>query len=479
MGKNTKGAEKKSAAAAAAKVAADNKENNANNVHSNTNIQVIQLGDLDKLAQQRALAGMDPNHAEDLIARLDDRFYKDPDAAKKHNITPETVDAINEITGRAMVALLANEVELAHTPFAVRMRMSSLEEIRKCGEAMRINIDTKALPAPDANGVVEVPSTAVIVSKEAKEGLAEERKAASEVVELDPTKIDSEESLKKSLLSILVKGTGSNNLYDKLNACINFYHSYLSIQANKAEDAETAKKELAKKTNVDFLSDIAALLGKCTFTNKSIAKYLFEETERTKSPVVAFCAFREASLSKKTGMPQIEDQTVADFVKVLIRWYADSEIQETNERIAGFEKDIENLKKDEKKNAKGIENGNKTIENAKKHIEDVEKVVSYVNMPDSGIADSFAEDYTNTSAEGYKFARMAGSKILKTYYNETNSKAYEQEGLVHNLQQYIGVITNMFLPPLNRNMKYSEANIAELQKVEENPEEAAKDESKN
>ena len=136
MGKNTKGAEKKSAAAAAAKVAADNKENNANNVHSNTSIKVIQLGDLDKLAQQRALAGMDPNHAEDLIARLDDRFYKDPDAAKKHNITPETVDAINEITGRAMVALLANEVELAHTPFAVRMRMSSLEEIRKCGNEL-------------------------------------------------------------------------------------------------------------------------------------------------------------------------------------------------------------------------------------------------------------------------------------------------------------------------------------------------------
>lgn len=466
MAKNNKGTKNGAAAAAASIEAGGKKENQNNNSNSENKVAVIQLGDLDKLAQQRALAGLDPNHAEDLIARLDDRFYKDPDAAKKHNISPETVGAINEITGRAMVALLANEVELAQTPFAVRMRASSLEQIRICGAAMHVNIDTKALPAPDENGTVVVPSTAIKVDPEAKQGLAEERAAASEKVELDPTKIASEDDLKKSLLSILVKGTGDTSLYGKLMAAINFYHSYLSVKANKAEDAESAKKEVESKTNVDFLSDIASLLGKCTFTTNSIAKYLFEETERTKSPVVAFCAFREASLNKKTGMPQIEDQAVADFVKVLIRWYANTEVEETKKQIEGFERDLELLKKDAKKNAKGIESGNKVIENAKKHIEAVNQVVTYVNMPDRKIADEFAEDFKDSSRENYKFARMMGSKILKTYYNETATKNYDQENLIHNLQQYVGIITNLFLPPLNKISNYSEANITELQKVE-------------
>lgn len=465
MGKNTKGGKNGAAAAAASIEAGANKVNQGAGAPENK-VAVIQLGDLDKIAQQRALAGMDPNHAEDLIARLDDRFYKDPNAAEKHNISPETVSAINEITGRAMVALLANEVELAQTPFAVRMRMSSLEQIRKCGEEMHINIDTKALPAPDANGTVVVPSTAISVAPEAKEGLAEERAAAAEKVELDPTKIANTDDLKKSLLSILVKGTGDTSLYGKLTAAINFYHSYLSIKANKAEDAESAKKEVESKTNVDFLSDIASLLGKCTFTTNSIAKYLFEETERTKSPVVAFCAFREASLNKKTGMPQIEDQAVADFVKVLVRWYANTEVEETKKQIEGFERDLELLKKDAKKNAKGIESGTKVIENAKKHIEAINQVVTYVNVPDRKIADEFAEDFKDSSRENYKFARMMGSKILKTYYGEASTKNYEQENLIHNLQQYVGVITNLFLPPLNKISNYSEANITELQKVE-------------
>lgn len=465
MGKNTRGTKNGAAAAAASIEAGANKGNQGTGAPENS-ISVIQLGDLDKLAQQRMLTGMDPNHAEDLVARLDDRFYKDPHAAEKHNISPETVNAINEITGRAMIALLANEVELAQTPFAVRMRQSSLEQIRKCGEEMHINIDTKALPAPDENGTIVVPSTAISVAPEAKKGLAEERAVAAEKVELDPTKIANTDDLKKSLLSILVKGTGDTSLYGKLTAAINFYHSYLSIQANKAEDAESAKKEVESKTNVDFLSDIASLLGKCTFTTNSIAKYLFEETERTKSPVVAFCAFREASLNKKTGMPQIEDQTVADFVKVLVRWYANTEIEETKKQIEGFERDLELLKKDAKKNAKGIESGNKVIENAKKHIEAVNQVVTYVNVPDRKTADEFAEDFKNSSRENYKFARMMGSKILKTYYNGTATKDYEQENLVHNLQQYVGIITNLFLPPLNKISNYSEANITELQKVE-------------
>ena len=475
MGKKSNAA-KSAAEQAAAQQAAPETKTNGQETANKSQIAVVQLGDLDKLAQQRALVGMDPNHMEDLVGRLDDRFYKDPTAAKRYNIAQETVDKINEITARAMIALLANEVEIAQSPFAVRMRMSSLEALKEAGEAMHINIDTKALPAPAEDGTITVPYTAIKVSKEAKEGLKQEREAAAEKVELDPTKIENEESLKKSLLSILVKGNGSENLYDKIVTAINFYESYLGIQAGKAENADEIREALKKKTRADFLLDISHLLGKCTFTIGGIAKFMYENTERTKSPVVAFCTLRDASLNKKTGMPQIDDQMVADIVKVLIRWYADTEIATTNESIANMEKDLEVLKKDEKKNAKGIEAGKKVIENAKKHAADVEAVVTIVNMPDREVIDNFPTNYVDNKAEGFKLARMIGSKIMKSYYGDIAVSDVKMDSLVHNLQQYVGVITNMFLPPLNRIMDYSEANIGELEKAEKP---AESEESKN
>jgi len=474
MGKKQNAAKSAAEQAAAQQVAPENKTNEQETANK-SQIAVIQLGDLDKLAQQRALVGMDPNHMEDLIGRLDDRFYKDATAAKRYNIPQEAVDKINEIVARGMIALLANEVEIAQSPFAVRMRMSSLEALKEAGEAMHINIDTKALPAPSADGTIEVPSTAVKVSKEAKEGLKREREIAAEKVELDPTKIQDEESLKKSLLQILVKGNGSENLYDKVVTAINFYEAYLGIQAGKAEDPEAARAALKDKSRADFLSDIAHLLGKCTFTVGGIAKFMYENTERTQSPVVAFCTLRDASLNKKTGMPQIEDQMVADIVKVLIRWYADTEIITTKEAIASMEKDLEILEKDKKKNAKGIESGKKVIENAKLHIEEVEAVVGYANNPNREVIDNFPTNYVDNKAEGFKMARMIGSKIMKSYYGSTDVKAVKMDSLIHNLQQYAGVITNMFLPPLNQLVDYSEANITELEKAEE----PSKEESKN
>lgn len=470
-----KNAAKSAAEQAAAKQAAPaNKTTKQETAGNKSQVSVIQLGDLDKLAQTRALSGLDPNHTVDLLKMMHETYRLDPAAAQKLNISQDSVDKINRITAIGQVAILTNEIMIAQTPFAVAMRVTQLEAIKEVAPMLGVTIDTKALPAPKEDGTIELPSEAVKVSKEAQKAVKEEQAAAAEKVELDPTKIEKEEDLKKSLLSILVKGNGSENLYDKIVTAINFYEAYLSIQANKAEDPDAAREALKKKTRADFLLDISHLLGKCTFTIGGIAKFMYENTERTQSPVVAFCTLRDASLNTKTGMPQIEDQMVADIVKVLIRWYADTEIITTNEMISNMEKDLEILKKDEKKNAKGIESGKKVIENAKKHIDEVETVVTYVNMPDRSTIDNFPANYTDNKAEGFKMARMIGSKILKSYYGDVKIAGVKMDSLVHNLQQYVGVITNMFLPPLNRIMDYSEANIGELEKAEEAPTEEPK-----
>lgn len=478
MGKNkNKTAPSAAVAAAAEQKAPGAQEQTGGNANASTKggdkVAVVQLGDLDKLAQARALAGLDPNHTEDLLRMLDKRFYDDKDAAKRYNIAQDTVDKINEITAIGMVALLTNEISIAQTPFAIAMRRTQLDAIREAALTLGVDIDMKALPAPNAEGVIEVPSTAVKVSKEAKKAAAEERAVAAKKVILDPTQIESEDQLKDSLLNILVKGNGSDNFYNKVATAISFYESYLGVQANKAENKDELFAALKEKSRADLFSEIAKLLGKCTFTIGGMAKFMFEQTERTKNPVVAFCTLRNASLNEKTGMPQIDDTLVADIVKVLIRWYADSEIQETNDRIEGFKKDIEVLKKDAKKNAKAIEQGNQKIKIAEKHIEDIEEVVTCTNVPDRAIVDSFIDNYTDNNAEGYKFARMMGSKIIDTYYPGVKAKEMDQENLTHNLQQYVGVIFNMFLPAMQQLVDFSEANITELKKAEEKPAEEA------
>ena len=467
---NNKNAAKSAAKQAAEQAAPATKTTKQGTAEEKSQVSVIQLGDLDKLAQTRALSGLDPNRTVDLLKMMHETYRLDPAAAQKLNISQDSVDKINRITAIGQVAVLTNEIMIAQTPFAVAMRVTQLEAIKEVAPMLGVTIDTKALPAPKEDGTIELPSEAVKVSKEAQKAAKEEQAAAAEKVELDPTKIEKEEDLKKSLLNILVKGNGSENLYDKIVTAINFYEAYLGIQAGKSEDPEASRAALKKKTRADFLTDISHLLGKCTFTIGGIAKFMYENTQRTQSPVVAFCTLRDASLNKKTGMPQIEDQLV------LIRWYADTEIATTNESIANMEKDLELLKKDEKKNAKGIESGKKVIENAKKHIEDVEAVVTHVNMPDRSIVDNFPANYKDNAAEGFKMAHMIGSKIMKSYYGDVNIKTVKMDSLVHNVQQYMGVITNMFLPPLNRIMDYSEANIGELEKAEEAPE---KEGSKN
>ena len=464
MEKNNKKKTAGSAAAAAAEQEAPGvQENGGNTQHPTQKVEVIQTGDLLNAARSGGKnVGLSPDATVMALNGLKTMVHDNPNAADYYGIGEEGVKKINHFTLAGFATVLAIECAENKSQFAVAMLEKQPEAINAIQKYTGVSIDIKALPAPNEKGEVEVPSTAIKVTKEAEEGIKREQEIAAKKVELDPTKIENDEQLKDALLHILVKGSGNVNFYAKVATAINFYESYLSVQANKSENREEALKAIKDKNRAELFSEIAKLLGKCTFTISGMAKFMYEHTERTKNPVVAFCMFRDASLNENNGMPQIEDSLVADIVKVLIRWYADSEIQTTNEKIAGYEKDLEKLKK----NAKGIEEGKKVIENAKKHIEDIENVVTYANIPSRAIVDSFAKDYVDDSAEGYKFARMMGSKILNSYYPGVKASEIETENLVHNLQQYMGVIFNLFLPAMQRLSDFSEANITELKKKE-------------
>lgn len=445
----------------AAQAAAENQQ--APKTNEKKGVEVIQAGDLLNAAKTGGQSvGLSPDATVMALNGLKTMVHDNPKAAEYYNLGEEGVKKINHFTLAGFATVLAIECMNRKSEFAIKMLEKQPEAINAIAEFTGVTIDTKLLPAPNDKGEVEVPSTAVKISKEAEKGLKEEIKIANEETITDPTKIENEEQLKKSLLKILVKGNGNDNFYQKVVTAINFYESFLSIKASKSENKEEELAAIKAKSRADLLSEIAKLLGKCTFTIGGMAKFMFENTKRTKNPVSAFCTLRNASLNETTGMPQVEDSLIADIVKVLIRWYADSEIEEANVRLSNSKKDLEVLKKDEKKNKKAIESGNNVIANIANYIAEIEDVVTYVNVPDRSIVDNFIADYTNDKSEGYKFARMMGSKIVDTYYGGTKAKDYEQDPLIHNLQQYVGIIFNLFLPSTEMLIEYSEANITEL-----------------
>lgn len=466
MGKNKNAAKSAAEAAASQQTAPQQK------------VEVIQTGDLLNAAKNGGKnAGLSPDGVVTALNGIKSMVHDNPNAAEYYGIGENGVKMFNTFVLQGFATVLAIECMERKSKFAVSMLAKHPEALNAISEYTGITIDTNLLPAPKKDGTVEVPSEAVKVTKEAQKAIKEEQEIAKKKVVLDPTKIETEEQLKETLCHILVKGTGSENFYEKVISAINFYESYCSVEASKKENKEELLAELKKKTKYDFLSEIASLLGKCTFTIGGMAKFMFDSTRDTKSPVVAFCTLRNASLNKKTGMPQIDDQLVADIVRVLIRWYADSEIIITKDYIAGAEKNIEVLNADAEKNKKAIEQGKKTIENAKNHILEIEKVVGYCNAPSRSVIDEFVANYSDNKSEGFKKARMIASKIMQTYYGEVDVKTVTQESVARNVQQYIGVISNMFLPPMDQMAEYSEANITELEKVApETKEEKSKNE---
>ena len=408
--------------------------------------------------------GLDANHTADVLTGMRIMIHDDPNAAQRYDISQENVESINKLTALGYVAIFATSVVKDNTPFAVTMRAAQRDKILEVAGELGITIDQKMLPAPDSNtGLVELPSTAVKVSKEAKEAIKEEINAEKRITKNNPAEIENEQELKDAILKILVKGGVGSPFYNAVITAINFYRSYLTIQASKSENKDAELARIKELPNDTILADIAKLLGKCPFTTSGMAKQLFDLTDRAKSPVYAFCAFREASLNKKTGLPQIDDQLIADIVKVLINWYGQS-------RIEFVEANLEVLNKDKEKNKVAISGENSKIAHIK-------EVIKYVMDPNVDFVKNFAETYVDNKSEGFPAARMIGSNILKNYYRGVNVKNVTQESLVHNISQYVGVITNFFMPSLSKIQGYAEANIGELVEIEA-PKEDKTEESK-
>lgn len=423
-------------------------------------IQVLDLNEFMEKVGKVSQEGLDPNRRVDLLKMMHETWRIDPEAAKKYGVSQETVDNINRITAVGQVAALACEAAFGKNPFAITMNSSQLLALAEVGKDMGININTKALPAPDKNGNVTVTTENINVSAEAKKQLAEEEKIKVAKPSIDPTKIENEDDLKKAILSIMID---RNDVFSKIIDSINFYRSYLGVQANKSDKKDEELKKLNSKTNVELLKEIRGILVECPFVLNGMGKAMQNYTAVNKSPIPAFCMFRNATKNKQTGVPALDDQEIAGYVRVLVEWANDLRIKVYENEIANHKKNIKELSTDKKANAKAIESCNSKIEAAKKNIEHLKETIEFVSMPTSDTADNLLTNYN----EKDRSAMSIFKHIVDSFYSDIDVSTLDPGTLKNNIQQYAGIITNMFRDPTTPLMAYNEANLIEVTAVVE------------
>lgn len=423
---------------------------------------------------QAYVRGLSPDKQVDLLKMMHETYRIDPNASEHTGVPVETIAKINHATAIAQVVVLANEVTLGQNPFAITMRKSHIQMLTEVCNEVGVNINQKFITAvPETGGEeVVVSSQAIEVSEETQKQLKEEEAAKQEAPEVfDPTKIETDEQLMETLKQIMAKNASA---FGKLTDATNFYQAYLKIQASKSENKDEELAKINKMSMVELFEAMAKFLVSMPVVLKGFSNHLYTITSSSKSPVQAFCAMRNASKNRTTGAPSYSDAEIAQFVRILISWSCDTRIAEQESKIQTATSDIELLKKDEKKNAKGIADLNEKIETYKKNIEHFGEVRQYVIEPSSSVAD----EWPTMFKEKDKLANLIYGAVVDCYYDDIEVKEMKRDIVVHNVQQYIGVITNMFRNPGNSIQNYSESNILPLEPITpaepENPEESKK-----
>lgn len=431
--------------------------------NNGSNVEVVQIDQLKDIANSTA-SGLDPNHQVDLLKGLQTYFHDDP--KMKAKVGNETCEKMDEIIMIGYATVLAIEVETGTSQFATRMSAAQLEGIKKVMPLIGVKINTKLLPPADAEGNVEVPSTAVEVSPEAKKKIKKEKKAKEAAI-TNPTKIETVEQLSDSLTAILCKT--STPPYERMRNAAEFLRAYQTIAANKLTDADEKKTKLAEvkaKSISDLLEEMRTIIGECTFTSVGLSHYIYNALSTERNVVYPFTLFYRASRNKKTG-EALQDTTIAAIVKTLVNW-------ECDESIKKYKADIERKKKITK-DTKALANLIKPVEDNISYVTDV---ANLVNSPSFDDIDNLAENFNSEDAKKKANAKKIISCVCDLWmpdvkYDELSSNP-EKDVILEKVKKRAGVIVNSFLNPLEQNIAYKE-DINDPNKTEDKKE----DESKN
>lgn len=420
---------------------------------ASTSVEVIDVNKLNQQLNSKSDTGLDANHQVDLLNGLKTFFHDDPNA--KTRFGEAVVEKIDGITAIGFVTVLVNEIVSAKTPFAVKMSSAQLGAITEVAPMLGIQIDSKLLPAPSADGTVQVPSNAVVVSKETAKKVKKEKTVVDEKPTTDPSKVANDEQLKKSLVFILCDTSASTRPYDRMVRATEFLRSVRSLEASKLADADESKTKLAEikaKSVSDLLEDMRLLVGECPFSTVGLAHYVYNQAVETKNPVSPFILLYRASRNKTTNAG-LEDSTVAAIVKVLVNWNVD-------ERLKEYEAACERIKKTTK-DEKILKNA---LEPVQKNIDYCKSIKECICHPNFDAVESLIDDFKGEDPKKKSKATFTVRNIIELWmpdvkFDELESNEKKDE-ILENVKKRAGVIMNAFLDPLEQNIAYKEFSTA-------------------
>lgn len=411
--------------------------------------------------------GLSPDKTVVALERIGKMIYDNPNAKKQFNLTDEQVSAYNEFVLAGMTATLVVDIVEKKSKWSLTMNQAQFDVVKRVAADIGVTFDEKLLPAPDANGniQVELDNNSVKIEKETQEAIEKEIKTAKTEVNLDPTKFENEEDLAAALNFIVVSEKAA---FLKFTRTIALLKAYRQIQAG---DDEKKKAEIDSKTSGELLSEVFQILS--TSKNSSIpiifngfGKYLYSETSQAMSPVLAFCKLRDAS-KNSAGVPSVTSNTLVGILTTLVEYTANAGIEKQKEKIAEHQKNLKVLGKD-KKNEKAIEDVNSKIAICKANIEHFNDVIACVHEPSSEFADDFLADYEDKDSENWRRAHQAFKYITHSIYGDDVTKTANQDHMKKNVQQYIGIFTNLFRSAANQFDQYSESKLIEIGEPEKN-----------
>lgn len=396
--------------------------------------------------------GLDPNHQVDLIRITHEYFKNSPDLIQKFDISQSVVDNMNHVNMIAIAAAWANEMTFSKTPFAGKLRTAVLPEMASALKELGIKADKILALPPSSDGTTTVTSKDVQIPKTVKDQMKAENKLQQEKIELDPTKIHNKTEVFKTVQYLL---TNKGAVYSNIKAAVNFYRSWLLIQA---KDDQAEKDRINARTVKDIILDIADFTNACPFVLKGVGGYLLRLTMTHNSIVPAFCIMRNTVRDKVTGKTTYDEQEIADICYAVVNWAA-------NARISEKKKNIEVLSADKKRNKEAIDGVNADI----KAIKDV---ISMLDNPNSDFADNVLDNLKSDDAIVVKHAQEAFGIIAKCYYPSTDLRK-RYTNLADNVKQLAGIITNLFRDPMSPLSNFNIANLdqelVEAPKDEEKP----------
>ena len=418
-------------------------------------VEVIDVNKLNQQLNSKSDTGLDANHQVDLLNGLKTFFHDDPNA--KTRFGEAVVEKIDGITAIGFVTVLVNEIVSAKTPFAVKMSSAQLSAITEVAPMLGIQIDSKLLPAPSADGTVQVPSNAVVVSKETKEKVKKEKAVVDEKPTTDPSKITNDEQLKKSLVFILGDTSASTRPYDRMVRATEFFRSVRSLEASKLADADESKTKLAEikaKSVSDILEDMRLFIGECPFSTVGLAHYVFNQARETRNPVSPFIILYRSSRNKTTNAG-LEDSTVAAIVKVLVNWNIDEHLKEYEVAYKRHEKTVKDSSESVRKSM---------LEPIQKNIDYCKSIKECISHPNFDAVESLIDDFKGEDVKKKNAATFIVRNIIDLWmpdvkFDELESNEKKDE-ILENVKKRAGVIVNAFLDPLEQNIAYKEFSTA-------------------